>query len=294
MNRNVKNSFMTIQGAATNFQKNVADALMRYKSDRDAARSEAAQFKNEEEKFTAMNSALVANCRNRIKTAEQSFTGTVKTELETLRKEFNMHLLMLPDSRFLTMLGVYRTFCIAPSRAELNALVEASGGVTLGLRAINALLDSVNSDFRIQFEDSAAMEKDLDSLERLTFGDFGYCPAEMLSEATAVYGGQEVTYHGPGGAYQDGARWDSVRLLTARAVFENQVKNLSEMEKRWSESVVPSVVTKSEFYKGDDADAEYNADLKKVSDSVQIERNPAAPTITPANRTAEIMANYTK
>lgn len=277
MNRGTKNSFLAIQAAAASFQQKTAEILLKYRDERSKAEVESSAYKDSDGMFAAANASLKVNARNAIANAEKAFTGVVTDELQSLRKEFAAHMLAAPSQMFISNLRLYRDFGIKPGRAEINALIEQSGGSTLALQCLDSTLEAVGADFRIDFPDAGTFEDDLASLEKMAFGGFAYTPNEMHGEAVALFGGQEIVFHRPDGStYTNGTKWDSVRLITARAVFESQIKALNEMGTRWTESVIPSVVTRELYHENENATAEeqFKADKAATVEAVNIEHEP--------------------
>ena len=297
MNRSTKNSFVSIQGAAATFQKNVVDALKKFETDQAKAVEESRQYKDEEQRLSAMTAALKANARNTITRAEQAFTGTVKTELDSLRSELASHLLTAPSPQLISTLALYRDFGITPSKAETNALVTMAGGNVLSLRCIDSLLKSTKAGYTVVFPSSEALEADLDKIEKLTHGHFRYSPTELHHAAVEVYGGLPVIYTRPDGTtYEDGSKMDNARVVTSREAFESTIKALDSMSERWTDNVIPSVQQlKTDLYpageKGKEAFAE---DRRSTAEAAQIEKETVIPDVTmPSGKNyAEIMNYY--
>lgn len=299
MNRTAKSAFSSIQESAARFRNNMTDILTAYRKERRSAQQKASQYKDEEKVFSDSNAALVRNARESIAKAEKSFIDSVAPELETLQKELSLHLLTAPGSQFITTLSLYRDFGIKPTKADIVALVQMCQGSTLGLRCINGVLESNKSEFTITFPDVAAFEKDLEDLSRLTCGDFHYSPNELHSEANHVYSGTPVIRNG----FDSGAKWDSVKLIVARADFESVVKKLDEMSERWTSSVIPSIVTRESYKDTTDpktgkiitAEAQYNEDKAATAESASIEQRPGGENIrsvSDAKAAAEIVDSY--
>lgn len=297
MNRSAKNAFMNIQGAATRFQDSVINALKRYAEEKEKAAEEVKDYKNESERLSAMTASLKANARSAINRAEQSFTGTIKSELVSLRSELSDHLLTAPNAQLVSALSVYRDFGIVPGKAEISALVQMAGGNTLALRCINGLLDSTKAGYTVVFPSSESLESDLDAIEKLSFGHFNYSPVDLHSIAVEIYGGQPVIFTRPDGTtYETGEKIDSVRLISSRAFFENAIKALDSMTNRWTENVLPSIqqLNTDLYPNGDEGKEAFAADKRATANSARIEKDPVLPDSAKQNTRnyAEILDAY--
>lgn len=302
MNRSTKSSFQTIQGAAVSFQSNVIEALKKYESEREKAKFEASQYKDEESRLSAMTAALKANARSAISRAEQNFTDAVKTELSSLRNELSSHLLTAPSAQFISTLALYRDFGITPGKAEIAALVQMAGGNTLALRCINGLLETTKAGYTVDFPSSDALESDLDAIEKLSIGHFNYSPVELHAAAVEVYGGLPVTFiRSDGTTYEDGTKIDSVRLISSRAFFENGIKALEAMSNRWTDNVIPSISQKDSYSDTTDkngntvtAKEQYESDRKATAFAAEIQQEPgiSASSKSGQKNYAEVMKNY--
>ena len=208
-------------------------------------------------------------------------TGTISAEIDGLRDEAFQHIASRPNAAFLDCLKVYNDFGIQPSKFEVEGLLKQNGGNTLGIRAINRLLEKTDSKFRVEAPDGATFEKDLAALERLSKGNFKYSPKEFHTEMTAIYRDTPRLFsRDDGSTYDAGYQWDGVSLIAASVDFENKIAALDSMGERWSKAVLPSMAQVKEYKPQTDKDGktitaaeQFIADRKSTAtDGASIEK----------------------
>ena len=287
MNRYTADNFKRITGAADSYKKSVANALNNYRQAMERAEHESKAYKEERAYLSSKKASAATTARNAIAVAEAAFTGTVKAEAGSLREEMGNHLLSAPTEKFIGVLRTFHDFGIVPTKAEINALLTLASGNTLSLKALDATLAKTGSPYRVKFDDTAALEKDLDALDRLAEGNFMYSPPKLHREACDLFDGTKRMIRNQAGELVDlGYKWSSASILTASAFFTSQVDALDGMAKRWTDSVLPTIF-KPEAYpdRTDDATgekisgaADYVADYEATAGAAEITDNPDAPT----------------
>lgn len=241
MNKGILQGFNRIKTAGASYENAVKEALFRFRQADEKAREESQVYKDAEGVYRARRAAAIANARNAVERAENAMKGAISIEVDALREELFNHFTTRPTAVFLDCLKVYSDFAIQPSKLEIEALVKMNGGNTLGLRAINKLLEKCDSKYRVEAPNSTDFENDLAALERMINGAAMYTPAEYHIDACACFGGTpRLMYRDDGSSYDGGYRWDSVSLITARTRFEKRVESLDGMAERWSNAVLPS------------------------------------------------------
>ena len=296
MNRGTKSSFQHIQAAAENYRKSVIDVLKKYEAEKANAAEDVKQYKDEEGMLAARTSVLKTNARNAIKRAEQAFTGTVRTELDSLRTELANHLMNTPSQQFIHTLALYRDFGIVPGKAEISALVQMASGNTLGLRCLNSLLSSSKAGYTVVFPSSEDLCADLETIEKMSYGNIWYSPNALHSVALEVFAGQPVTFTRPDGTtYENGTTVNNITLITHRSFFESNLKALDAMAERWTDSVIPTIAQLDSLYpSGEAGKAEFESDQKSTADAAQIEKEPKMVDTgkSSAKSYDEVMAHY--
>lgn len=280
MNRSNRNAFDRIKTAGTDYQNAVKEALFRFRQADAEAHEESKQYKDEARIYEAKRAAAVANARNAITLAENAMTGTISAEIDGLRDEAFQHIASRPNAAFLDCLKVYNDFGIQPSKFEVEGLLKQNGGNTLGIRAINRLLEKTDSKFRVEAPDGATFEKDLAALERLSRGGSMYSPIDYHTEMVEVFGGSPRLMHrDDGSTYDGGYKWDSVSLITARVGFEKSLADLDGMSERWSKAVLPSAAQVLEYKPQTDKEGktvtaaeQYIADYEATVDGATVQR----------------------
>lgn len=268
MNRKTKNSFDRIQGAVSSYQTTVQEALLRFRQADAQAKEDAEQYKDSETRYQARRDELVSAARQSIETAKELFSKTVRAEIGELRTELASHTMNRPSPALLDNLRTFRDFNLQPTRTDISALLEMAQGNTLGIRAINSVLEATKSPLRIASPTVEDFEKDLTALEKLTDENTVWTPISNHHEACAVYGGQPRPNY-------PGSTWGNTSLTIARAAFESQLKGLSDMCQRWTNDVTPSVTQAKELYSDSDkngtAAEQYLSDRAATGASAKVE-----------------------
>lgn len=245
MNKYNKSVFDRLHKAGENYKKQVADALAAYRAEATAA----AQFKDEVGHLeTAKNKAKTA-----ITNAENGFTSSVAAELDGLRDELFNHLTAKPSQAFIDALTLYNTFDITPGETELRALLKSNAGNSLGIRAVNRLLEKQKSNLRVDVPDASVFEGDIRLLERMSKGGLMYSPIDSHAEMCAIYKGEKrPLVREDGSRYDGGYVWDSVSLIGARIDFERHLTSMTAMADRWSSDILPDIRKIEESYQDED------------------------------------------
>ena len=299
MNRNCKNSFDTIIGSATAYRSAVAAVLDSFSKKEQQARQDSAQYKAEDAKYKAALESLTAEARAQLDKKRAEFTDAVVNETEKLKKELHSLALERPNPIYADMLRNYGDFGVAPTRAELQALLEINAGSMIGISMLNSVLARVGSDFHIDGCDIATLEKDIQNLSRLGELAKNYSPIESHSQLCKLYVGTPRL--GANGA-DTGSSWDSVSLIVQRGSFENAIKSLDEMSKRWS-STAPSITQLKDYKDTEDTSAaelflsdrkDASAHIEKNSDGVEQAKNIGKAKAEANAKSAEVLNIYSK
>lgn len=298
MNRNCKNSFDTIIGSATAYSGAVAAVLDSFSKKEQQAREDSKMYKDESSRYKTALESLTAEARAQLDRKREEFTDAVANETEKLKKELHSLALERPNPIYADMLRNYGDFGVAPTRTELQALLEVNAGCLVGFSMLNSVLARVGSDFHIDGCDIATLEKDIQNLSRLGELAVNYSPIESHSQLCKLYVGTPRL--GANGA-DTGTVWDSVSLIVQRGSFENAIKSLDEMSKRWS-STAPSITqlkdykdaenaTAAELFLSDRKDA--SAHIEKNSSGVEQARNIGRTKAEAETKNATVMDIYT-
>lgn len=299
MNRKNKSSFDRIQGAVSSYQGSVKEALFRFRQADAQAKEDSKQYVDAEGRYQAQRDELVKTARNNIESAKELFSKTVKTEIGELRKELGGHTMNRPSPALLDNLRTFKDFNMQPTQTDIAALLEMAAGNTLGIRAINSVLEATKSPLRIDFPTVADFEKDLTALEKLTDENTIWTPISFHHEACTIFGSQPRPNY-------PGYTWDNISLTIARATYESQLKGLSDMSKRWTDDVIPSIAQAKDYQDSEDGSAgeQYQADRRSTGASAKIEPNKAAAVehaetlarqrAEADNRAREVLSHYQK
>lgn len=289
MNRGNKEHFNTIQAAIASYLTSVQDSLREWQRQQEKAEADAAKYKDGDSFIKETMEPKTAITRNACIRHKSTMDEILKKEIGALQKELTCAVGTAPSAQFVNACNLYRQFGIKPSRAEISALVNQSGGVPLAYAVLNATLQAVESPFRITYTDADTFDEDLETLKSLASEVMRWTPADLHGVAVKVFGGQQQ----PGAI--NGVTYDGTKLLIERSTFESTTGGLADMAKRWTADVLPSIEQlKSGNLYADEADAAeaYLADREDTgSVTVTEERKPFVPR-NDGPAFSDIMAHY--
>lgn len=265
MNRKTKNSFDRIQGAVSSYQTSVQEALFRFRQADAMAKEDSKQYVDAEGRYQARRDELVSAARQNIESAKELFSKTVRAEIGELRTELSSHTMNRPSPALLDNLRTFRDFNLQPTRTDISALLEMAQGNTLGIRAINSVLEATKSPLRINAPTIEDFERDLSALEKMASGN-AWTPIDYHTTACAIYRDQPRPN-------TPGYTWDNLSLLIARADFESNVKSLDNMSTRWVDDITPSIEQVKNYERNADGSAaeQYLSDRAATGASARVE-----------------------
>lgn len=235
MNKFVKSTFSSIQTEADCYREAVREALLGYRKAMERAATESKQYKDEDSFLDSKRTTARTEAQAKIKAAEAVFVADLKRDVDSLRGDLCEHLGTRPNVALVNALHLYRDFDLEPGRMEVESLLELNNGNCLGIRLLNKILEDTKSTIRVDAPDATDFESDLDSLERLTYGNFMYAPLDLHHEVAEVFSGMPHLRTRPDGSIYDfGDKWDSRSILTATHSFQEELKAVDAMGERWS------------------------------------------------------------
>lgn len=241
MNRMSKKQFDEIRSLTMRLMAKTTSALTDFQSADARAKADSSAYKDETERYQSLRNTAALTALNAIKSAEQEFESDMRAEISTLRDMFRDHLRAKPLPDFWPTMGIYRSYGIAPSRAELDELLVLAQGNTLALTALDSTLRMLKSPYRIEYYSAESFSDDLEDLEHFAHSKM-WSPVELHSAACAVWSGQpKIFVNENGEEFTTGATVDSISLLLARSNFESCFKQLDETAERWAHGTIPSV-----------------------------------------------------
>ena len=250
MNRLARNHFTAIKKSAAEFESEVARIYEVYRQTMSTARHEAQRYKDESAFVEGKQKDAIKRAQTAISQAQNVFTGEIKPEIEGLRDELHRALVTSPTDAFLKSLSVYSDYNLAPSRSEVDALIELAAGNGLALRALNAVLTKTGSAYRVSVPTTEGYEADLKALENLAEGHIVYSSPEFRRELTEILAGSPRMVRRRDGSYYDGGfRYDALSVSLESEAYSQRVAALDDMGDRWTDSVLPTVYDAS-LYKG--------------------------------------------
>ena len=228
MNRSTKYSFDAIQSAIEKYKSTVTETLTTFRVDREAAKA----FKDEQAHLDAAKS----RARKNLSIARDELSKVINDEKSKLRSELVMHLALRPGPAFLDAVRTYAEFGISPTKLELEGLLTQSLGSSVGLAALNSMLERTNSKYRVDFVTPESFEHDMEILDTLADNTM-FSPAEYASEMNQLFNGASRFING----IDNGHKWNTVSIATAISVFDANSKSIGTMSTRWNDNITPSI-----------------------------------------------------
>ncbi len=186
---------------------------------------------------------LVRKTRLALDQAQKTFAEDTRHDAEDLKNELQLHFMRPLKDDFHKALSVMNDFGVKPSRIMLETLLEQNNGNSLGLMALEAVLEKNGSNFRIGHNEPEQFEKDLESVEKLVKSSDHFAPHEAHSAACDVWKGEKVVYYRPDGTqYTTGTEWDSISILAQNASMNDAVRRIEEMKDRWTADISTEIM----------------------------------------------------
>ena len=240
MNKEVKKVFSDIHGELTRYQAAVASALSVYRRDMEAAKREAAQYKDETGELSRRKDKLIATARSKISEADKTLHDAVTAlYLPKLREALSDYVCKRADRGYMDSLRDVWDFELTLSRGELDGYILGADGNYTALRALQAV--AKRSGYRLTIPSVDTYQRDIDTIERAVRVPLMVCPSDYLHEALDVLPDRPV-FRADGSFYTTG-RPDSVYLILRKQEFEGTMKSVTEAAERWSVDFVPEITT---------------------------------------------------
>ena len=245
--------FRDIHAAYSAYVNNLTEAKQSYDNQVDALDPDTyTQTAIDSQKAAARQAAAEA-----INKAMQAFTGALTSRVEEFEKILYDYFTETPSDMLISRLAVYRDFGIAPGRAEINKLLELNRSNSLGIRAINSILESTGSPYRVSTHDNE-LEGDLRLLKKLAEPDV---PTLDLVSFVAQATGRNAN-----------------DLLISSMSFRFNAEQLQAIAERWDNSIPPTITAIREYKDSVDPDTgeritaeqQIERDRKKAVASVEI------------------------
>ena len=269
MNRFTKSTFADIQAEAKAFQNSTKQALAKYRQSCENARREAKQFKDEQGHIQQIQGRAAQEARTDINSALYVFQTKTRHSIASLRDELADHKTKTkPAEDFYNTLDIYRKFGLTPNEEETAALIAASRGSYLAVRALNSVLEQTKSDFRVSTTAATDFNNDLALLDSLLDPSLLCSPDGYEQELTDIYKG-EKNYSSVNDEWTDTfIPLDGLGIILKAQSFDQTVSKLDGMAERWSGSVLPSLTryqTDSDADKEEKLAADYADTAKKTA-----------------------------
>ena len=130
---------------------------------------------------------------------------------------------------------------MAPTRAEVDALLKMAGKSPVAVRAVAKLCDDFKAPVMVTSRQIDEFESDIATLEDLAKGPLTSSPMAFHSELCAVMNGQPKPIRRGDGYANAGHQWDSLGLLIQRSALAGKMEHLKEASDAWGADITYSV-----------------------------------------------------
>ena len=265
MNKLNETTLKHIVTRAKQYQGKVSEILDGYTSMMEKTKHEAAIRKDEAEYISANQKKHSEAARRLLQKEQEAFASEVRNASKELKGQLIDALSQPVHVAVNQQLTLMHTFGIAPSRTQLENLIDLNGGNLLGLQAINALLTETKAPYTVKCFDVGDYERDLATLEHLAEHSDHYIPADHHSAGCDVFRGTNQTIKRYDGMeVSTGFEWDSVSLLMRSTDVSNDVKKIGDMTQRWSADVSTEIMDKASAAVKEEAAKQAEAEGKSV------------------------------
>lgn len=275
MNKQNELTLKHITTRARQYANKISEILDGYNVQMEKTKNEAKVRKDEHE-FIATNQKKHSEAARRLLQKEQeTFASEVRHSAEELKKQLIDSLSQPVHLAVNQQLNIMHTFGIAPSRTQLENLIDLNGGNLLGLQAINALLTETKAPYTVKCFDVGDYERDLATLEHLAENSDHYIPTDHHAVGCDVYRGTDkVIKRYDGQEVHTGFEWDSLALLLRNTSVVSDVRLIEEMAQRWSADISTPIM-----------DAASDAVKEEAAKQAEAEGKPAPADPDPESTT---------
>lgn len=238
MNKDIQKVFNAIHNEFTRYQAAVAATLSTYRRDLEAAKREAAQYKDEAGELARQKNGLIATARSKISEADKSLHDAVTMlYLPKLREAMSDYICKRADRGYMDGLRDLLTFNLTLSRAELAGYILGADNNYTALRALQTVAQ--RSGYRLTVPSADDYQGDIDRIERAVRVPVMYAPHDFQHEALDVLPDRPVFR--PDGSFYTTGRPDSIFLTLRTQEVENSMKAITEAATRWGVDFVPEI-----------------------------------------------------
>lgn len=233
--------FGRISNAVKVYRDAVSNALRTYAEKARNVERQAEAYKDEKAYIDANLTPLKEDARREIKAARKNFCQRMEEEKSALEKLLYEKISAVPDRAFSDLLRYFHDFDLAPNRMEVLALLNASGGNALAIRALNGYLQKSGAGFKIAATPYDDFAEDLNRITKLE--QIFWTGTDYPAEAGEIYNGTpRATYDAEGREVQRGYLWDSTSRAMENAMFAEYAGALEKASEAWAAEVLPRIV----------------------------------------------------
>ena len=219
----------------------VSSALRTYSEKARNVKCQAEEYKDEKAFIDKNLAPLKEDARREIKAARKNFCQRMEEEKSALEKLLYEKISAVPDRAFSDLLRYFHDFDIVPNRMEVSALLNASGGNALAIRALNGYLQKSGAGFKIAATPYDDFAEDLNRITKLE--QIFWTGTDYPAEAGEIYNGTpRATYDAEGHEVQRGYMWDSTSRAMENAMFAEHTNALEKASEAWAAEVLPKIV----------------------------------------------------
>lgn len=251
--------FDAIETALTDYQAEIKSAYDNFSHERDRAKRDAEQYKDEKTRYDAMIATAKKTANEACTAADKRLSDKVNgTYVPILRDILTYYVTASPDPSFIQTLKLYQDFDLEFKGNDLDALIEASQGNYMALRCLKSVAEKKGYTMNTPTVDE--FEARVDSLQRYANGYTMYVPLNCGALAKEIFDSMRPLINRDGHTYMGTQPLDPLYIATSEASFNSTLKGAKEFGSNWRGTIVPPV----SFFK-----KKYDDDYNEITPEMQ-------------------------
>lgn len=236
----VHDIFSAISRDFTNYQNTVTHVFSTYRTNISAAKTEVAQYKDEQNEFAKRKAAELAVARAAIRDADKTLCDSLTLfHIPKLKAAVAEYLTEKPIGNIMNTLREYLDFGLTMTVDEVKALLPETLGVYRALRALASV--AKDSGISVTLPDVSTFLEDVKALEKLANAPIQWSPSEYVGEAAEIFGKVWVRNPETGATIYEWGNMDAASAIAASHAFNQIAKHLDERAAAWETTFVPQV-----------------------------------------------------
>ena len=251
--------FDAIEQSLTDYRAEVKSVYDSFSQERDRAKRDAEQFKDEKTRYDAMIATAKKTASAACTAADKRLADKVNGVYAPMLKDaLTYYITANPDPAFIQAVKLYQEFDLDLKPDELDGLIEASQGNYMALKVLAAVAEKKGYTMSVPSVDE--FEKKVESLQRYANGYTMFIPQNCGALAREIFDSMRPLINRDGHTYMGTQPLDSLYIATSEASFNSTLNGAKEFADAWKGAIVPPL---SSFKK------QYDSDFNEITPEQQ-------------------------